>query len=423
MTFQFDESNAESRTRAAREKVSLTHCTPETSDADVVRRTEETILQLGELPEKIRSARTIAMKINAGIHRVGTAHDKPTELTDPAVVEGTVRALRAVTDAEIIIGDASTDGDTLGLYDKLGLPKRLAPYGVRLVDFNDNELVEVEMRHANSLMRRYSLPRALAEADAFVSVAKMKAHASMGCTLCIKNLFGWMPTQVYGAPRMYLHDRLIRLPRALSDMAQWMNPALNVIDGIVALNKQEWFGETLEPGVLLAGTNIVATDSVGARVMGFDPNGDFPDAPFFYRRNAIKLAAEAGLGPNSNDEIEVFGPVPEEIVTQFEVEAYKGNTRRAEQLERGAACVAAYREQQADLATRYAGRFIALFDGEVLWDGESMNAMTRLEHESGRDWQNVPQFVVRCVPPEDEIENFDWYEREAEFAQRFAASV
>jgi uncharacterized protein (DUF362 family) len=29
----------------------------------------------------------------------------------------------------------------------------------------------------------------------------MKAHTSVGCTLCIKNLFGWMPTSVYGAPR------------------------------------------------------------------------------------------------------------------------------------------------------------------------------------------------------------------------------
>ena len=48
---------------------------------------------------------------------------------------------------------------------------------------------------------------------------------------------------------------------------------------------------------------------------------------------------------------------------------------------------------------------------------------SRLEHESGRDWQNVPQFVVRCVAPEEEIENFEWYEREAEFAQRFASSV
>ena len=409
------------------EKVSLLRCAPQTTDADVIRKTEEAIYALGELPVNIRQARTIAVKINSGIHRVAAAdaaHGKQTELTDPAVVEGTIRALRAVTDAEIIIGDAPTDGDAAGLYAKLGLTERLARYaGVRLVDFNASELTDVEMRHPAPMFRRYTMPRELVEADAFVSVAKMKAHVSLGCTLCIKNLFGWMPTAVYGAPRTYLHDRLIRLPRVLSDMAQWMRPSLNVVDGIVALNKQEWHGEILMPGVILAGTNIVATDSVGARVMGFDPRGDYPEAPFYYRRNVIKLAAEAGLGPNRADEIEVLGPAPEEIVTQFEVEAYDGNTRRVEQLERGAACVAAYRKQQEELASQYSGRYLALRDGEILWDGAGMNAMMRLEHESGRDWQNVPQFVVRCVAPEQEIEDFDWYAREAEAAQKIAVGV
>jgi uncharacterized protein (DUF362 family) len=342
-------------------------------------------------------------------------------LTDPAVVEGTIRALREATDAELLVGDAPTDGDAEWVYGSLGLAERLARYPkVRLVDFNASELVDVEMTHPNPMFRRYTLPRELAEADAFVSVAKMKAHASMGCTLCIKNLFGWMPTRIYGTPRMYLHDRLIRLPRVLSDMAQWTRPSLNVIDGIVALNKKEWGGETLTPGVLLAGTNIVATDSVGARVMGFDPNGDFPEPPFYYRRNVIKLAAEAGLGPNNPWDIQVIGAQPEEVETRFEVESYNGNTRREMQLERGAACVERYRECQSELARLYKGRYIALFDGEVLWHGPDMKTMLRLEKESGRDWKNAPQFVVRCVPPEEEIEDFGWYRVEAEFAQQVA---
>jgi uncharacterized protein (DUF362 family) len=399
------------------EKVSLMRCAPETDDAAVMQKTQECIGLLGDLPVEIKNARTIAVKINAGIHRVVTLHGKQTELTDPAVVEGTIRALRAVTDAELLVGDAPTDGDAAALYAKLGLPERLSRYpGVRLVDFNASELVDVEMPHSQPMFSRYTLPRELAQADAFVSVAKMKAHASMGCTLCIKNLFGWMPTSVYGAPRMYLHDRLIRLPRVLSDMAQWMRPSLNVIDGIVALNKQEWHGETLSPGLLLAGTNIVATDSVGARAMGFNPQGDYPEAPFHYRRNTIELAAQAGLGPNASDKIQVIGPTPEEVATPFDVEAYEGNTRRPEQLQRGAECVAQYRAQQAELASRYHGRYLALFDGEVLWDGPDMKTMQRLEHESGRDWQNVPQFVVRCVPPDEEIENLDWYAHEAQFA-------
>ena len=398
-----------------RERVSVIACPSTTTDDEVVRSTVAAIEQLGDYGAGFRNARKIAIKINAGVHRLTLTDGKQTELTEPAVVEGAIRAIRAVTDAEIIIGDATTDGDTHGLYKALGHTTRLAKYSrVRLVDFNQSELVDVPMTHPQAMFRSYRLPRELAEADAFVSLAKMKAHVSLGCTLCIKNLFGWIPTAVYGTPRVYLHDRLIRLPRVLVDLAAWSRPCLNVVDGIVAANKSEWNGTPMRPGVILAGTNCVATDSVGARVMGFDPDGDYPDHPFYYRRNAIKLAAEMGLGPNKREMIEVVGPLPELVCEPFKVERYDGETNRDEQIRKGADCVARYREQQETLSRDYEGRYLALFDGRVLWDAADVAQIQELEKASGRDWQNVPQFVVRCLSPEAEIEQMDWYCVEAE---------
>jgi uncharacterized protein (DUF362 family) len=400
---------------ALRERVSLAACPPASTDEKIVRRTRAAIEQLGDIGAGLRGKRKVAVKINAGVHRVVLTDGRQTELTEPAVAEGVIAAIREVTDAEIIVGDATTDGNSDTLYTSLGYPERLAKYpGVRLVDFNQGELTDVSMAHAQPMFRSYRLPRELAEADAFVSVAKMKAHVSLGCTLCIKNLFGWIPTAVYGVPRMYLHDRLIRLPRVLVDLAAWARPCLNVVDGIVAANKSEWSGTPVRPGVIIAGTNCVATDSVGARVMGFDPNGDYPDHPYFYRRNAIKLAAEQGLGPNLPDQIDVLGLSPEEVCEPFKVERYDGETGRDEQIRRGADCVDRYRDDQAALADRYEGRYLALFDGAVLWDGADMAAMQRLEKESGRDWRSAPQFVVRSVRPSQEVEQLDWYRAEAD---------
>ena len=398
-----------------REQVSVAACPSTTPDGDIVQRTQAAIQALEDYGKGLRHARRIAVKINAGVHRSILTDGRQTELTEPAVVEGAIRAIRDVSEAEILIGDGTTDGDSDALYAKLGYPERLAKYkNVRLVDFNRSELVETPMTHQGAMFRSYQMPRELAEADAFVSLAKMKAHVSLGCTLCIKNLFGWLPTSVYGAPRQYLHDRLIRLPRVLADMAAWTRPCLNVVDGIVAANKSEWHGTPMRPGVIIAGTNCVATDSAAARIMGFDPTGDYPDHPFFYRRNVIKLAAEMGIGSNRAEDIAIVGIDPASVRQEFRVEPHEGETGRDAQIRRGAQCVLRYRERQDALARKYRGRYLALWDGQVLWDGADMAAMQHLEQNSGRDWQNATQFVVRCVPAGEDIEQMDWYRVEAD---------
>lgn len=404
-----------------REKVSLAACPSTAEDEDIVRRTEETIQALGDYGAKLRQAKKIAVKINTGTSRITLTDGRQTELTEPAVVEGTLRAIRAVTDAPIVIGDTPTDGAGFRLYEALGYPERLAKFDdVTLLDFDAGELVEVPMRHPDALFRSYLLHHELTDADAFVSIAKMKAHASMGFTLCIKNLFGWTPPSVYGAPRHYLHDRLIRLPRVLADLTAHFQPCLNVVDGIVAANNSEWGGTPMRPGLLLAGTDIVATDSIGARVMGFDPCGDFPLHPFFYRRNVLTLAAAQGTGSPDPQHIEVIGLSPEAVAQPFRVFRYNEKESpdettafRSRQIRRGAACVAQYRERQAELSERFTGRLLSLHDGEVLNDAPDIHAQGLWETDANRTWDDPVQFVVRCLPPDREIENFDWYADEA----------
>src|SRR5207249_2997023 len=151
-----------------------------------------------------------------------------------------------------------------------------------------------------------------------------------------------------------------------------------VVDGIVAANRSEWRGTPMRPGVILASTNIVAADHVGARVMRFDPQGDYPNHPFLYRRNAISLAAEAGVGPNSPDRIEIIGVSPEEVAVPFTVEKYEEDSDRDGQIRDGAACVATYLNQRDSFVRTHDGRYLAMRDGAVLWDGPDIHAMHAL---------------------------------------------
>lgn len=394
-----------------RPQVALLRCAAGTTEAGIADRTEEAVALVGGLAERFRGKRKIAVKPNIGIDRVRLTGGRQTELTEPAVVEGVIRALRQVTDAEIIIGDAPTDDTAATLYAKLGYPEMVARYpNVRMVDFGAGPFVEVDVPGEPTQFRRYWLHHELAEADACVSVAKMKAHRSLGCTLCMKNLFGLTPWRIYWQPRVYLHDRLIRLPRVQVDLAAYFRPALCVVDGIMTANHGEWEGTPIETGVLLAGDNVVSTDAVGMAVMGFNPLGDYPSHPHWYRRNSIRLAHDAGLGTADLGLIDVLGEEPAAVRQRFEVEPYgEGNAARAAELQAGVRCVQEYQEQRATYVDRYLGRYLTFRDGELLWDAPDMAVTQQWEKERISDWWEAPQFTIRVVPEAQEIERLETY--------------
>ena len=194
----------------------------------------------------------------------------------------------------------------------------------------------------------------------------MKAHASTGATLTLKNLFGLSPNEVYGAPLRYLHAP-IRLPRVLVDLALIYQPCLCVVDGIVGAEGHEWHGRPLIPGLILAGTDIVTTDTVGMRLMGMSPEADYPCAPFTFDRNPLLLAARAGLGTAGPSRLTVHRLNAEcPVGASFTVDNERDPALVAA-VRRSTAEQALYdRDHHDELVHRYAGQYILLAEGQVL---------------------------------------------------------
>jgi uncharacterized protein (DUF362 family) len=391
--------------------VHIERCPAAATEAEVMARTEAAIGRLGGLERLFAGKRKVLVKPNAGTDRIVLTRGRQTELTEPAVVEAVVRAVRAACDAEILVGDAPTRGEGHALYEQLGYPERMARIpGVRMVDFGEGPYVTVPVPGNSLQFAGYQLHRELAEVDACVSVAKMKAHRSMGCTLCIKNLFGLAPPAVYGRPRVYLHDRLVRLPRVLVDLAALFKPCLNVVDAIMTANHGEWRGTPVETGVLIAGDNVVSTDAVGMRVMGFDPLNDYPNHPHWYRRNAVKLAHEIGLGPADAGSYDLTGVSPEAVAQPFEVQSYgAGAAAREAELREGAACVAHYRERREEYVADHEGELLAFRAETLLWAAPDIHTHMAREKEGGGDYRTAPLFVIRAVPEAQEIERLESY--------------
>ena len=198
--------------------------------------------------------------------------------------------------------------------------------------------------HGGHIFRAFDLNHSYEECDAFVSIAKMKEHLTAGITLSMKNCFGITPCTIYGdgAPvdepginpmggRGFLHagnrqpskgspaendpttprEGGYRVPRIVADLVAARPIHLAIIDGIETQTK----GETahvrgalhVAPGILIAGTNCVCTDAVGAAVMGFDPMADRGTPPFERCDNTLRLAEELGVGSRDLKKIEVLG--------------------------------------------------------------------------------------------------------------------
>ncbi len=161
---------------------------------------------------------------------------------------------------------------------------------------------------------------AVAPNTALFNVPKLKTHNLAITTLCMKNLMGlvnvydrhfcaqaWkaLPEEISlnPRPRREWFDRSIHerwqegLALRLADTAKVIQPALNIIEGIVGREGTGFQrGRNRPLGLVIAGVNLVAVDSLASYLMGFDPQG------LIY----LKIAAGAGLGENDIRKLHVY---------------------------------------------------------------------------------------------------------------------
>ncbi len=191
----------------------------------------------------------------------------------------------------------------------------------------------------------YELNTAYVDTDLFMSMAKLKNHATCGVTLSMKNCFGNTPASIYGddagvdepnerpgkgrvdcchfgkrqpakvalpeidpaSPR----EPGYRMPRITAELVSARPIDLAFIDGIETVSGGEgpWIRglKYIRPGVLILGTNGVTTDTVATAVMGYDPAASKGTPPFKDCDNTLKLAEALGVGSADLKRIEVRG--------------------------------------------------------------------------------------------------------------------
>jgi hypothetical protein len=394
-------------------QVRATYCDHRADDEQVYAALKRATAPLSAAWTKLLAAKRIGVKFNQAWppDRMVYHRGQLVQLVSDKVARATLRLLREETDAELICAEISVfkkdrdpePGPTIPF---LSL---LSEFGVAFVDGNLPPTEVYQVPGGGQMFRQYTLPARAMDVDAFVSVQKLKNHGFMGVTLCLKNLFGLVPQEPHGRARQYYHH-LVRMPYVLADLGRLFDPALNIVDGLVSQAGREWSGgEPRVTDTLIAGDQVIATDACATHLMGHDPQADWLTPPFHRDRNALLVAAEGGFGTVDLDEIDF----------QSEVQTPLGHffTKRTDSRETvvdwrrtTAEQAMYYLEHKREMVDRYAGEYILLRDGEVIWhDTTSRLRASRRKLAGGK--RRRAMWFKYVDPEEAEGEHLQVYER------------
>ena len=335
-TLQVHPVSVACRKREAGRAVALLRCT---KDEDLRARTREIIALLGGMEAVIRKGDKVFIKVNGTLPR-------PREdgaVVDAQVLWAVVEEAYAAGAAQVAIGDAAVmdKGGTLAVFEQLGYGEVAQATGANLIDLNMPPFARATVPGGGLAYRSLLVREELRAFDVILNVSKMKNHVASGVTLGLKNMFGMTPMNpIMGYSKASFHgelpegelaqstpgDKLARqyvgeflkgrpsgssndkLARAIIDHNLVFPSSLVIIDGVVAMEgKGPWEGDPVEANVLVAGYDLVATDVVAARLMGYVPE----QIPLFH------YAVQVGLGALGFEQIELVGDASEGLERSF----------------------------------------------------------------------------------------------------------
>jgi len=255
---------------------------------------EVTVKALGmiDVDDALSEEKPVLIKPNY----INASHPSTGITTDSRVIEGIVKFLKNRGVKDVLIGEGSGFADTFEAFRVAGVDKVAKRWNVGLIDLNKDEFVEV-IPPSPLALKRVKIAKTALEST-IISVPKLKLHRMTDVTLSIKNMMGTV------APKGSMHTSL---NEKIADLASTIKPNIAVVDGIIASQGHETSGNPLEMNLVIAGTDPVAVDAVGAAVMGVPPDSV----------KHLRLAEEKGIGTCDLRRIKIVGEPIERVRKKF----------------------------------------------------------------------------------------------------------
>lgn len=248
------------------EKVSLTQCAD--YGQDTVDSAMAALLgHLGGIEAFVQPGQKVLIKPNLLMRR---APDKATT-THPAVAMALARMVQSVGGIPILAdspGGPFAEAYLRQVYKGTGMQEVSEKTGAALGFDTATGILEAPN---GKQIQRIDVMQAFLDADVLISLGKLKTHGLTTMTGAVKNLYGLVPGTVKVDYHARFSDR-----RAFADMLvdlyEAAKPALCIIDAVECMEGEgPSGGKPRHMGALIASANGHAADTVGAQLIGLEP--------------------------------------------------------------------------------------------------------------------------------------------------------
>ncbi|RDY23485.1 DUF362 domain-containing protein [Romboutsia maritimum] len=189
----------------------------------------------------------------------------------PKTLKKLIQYIKKKQPKKIVIATGSGGAKTVDVMEKVGYSKVIKDEEVEFIDLNYGPYIDLNLNH--HIIKSTPINKIINEVDVIISFTQLKQHEEATVTASIKNVaMGWPPAEVHGYPKKQtgIHDDLHGFIRSFANKVPIDLSIVSCDKAMIGTGPSN--GKAVDtPGLIIASTDPVAADSIGARLLGFLP--------------------------------------------------------------------------------------------------------------------------------------------------------
>ncbi|MFH1367012.1 MAG: DUF362 domain-containing protein [Patescibacteria group bacterium] len=248
---------------------------------------------LGGISAYVKSGDKVLLKPN-----LNTADLYPAS-SDPEFLKAVIEIVKEAKPSEIILGDSCTLLlKTEKVMSCLNFSALEKDYGVKSLNFDQGKYIKKKIN--GKYLKSISIPAVLEEVDKLILLPCLKVHRFARFTMSLKLGVGIMKK----IERTFLH--MSHLEEKIAELNLAYTPDLIIMDGRKAfITRGPEAGDLVEPNILMAGTDRIAMDVEGLKILkSYPAENKLNLNPWEFP--TIKRAVELNLGAKNEKEYQII---------------------------------------------------------------------------------------------------------------------